>query len=99
MWPKPYLAECILHLDVEPENILIDENYRAQVADFGISKLKGKEESRIVTRLQGTKGYLAPEWLLENGVTENCDVYSNGMVLLEIIGGRRNIISLEKAKG
>ncbi|XP_073285055.1 probable receptor-like protein kinase At5g20050 [Primulina huaijiensis] len=90
---------CILHLDVKPENILIDENFRALVADFGISKLKGKEESRIVTRLQGTKGYLAPEWLLENGVTEKCDVYSYGMVLLEIIGGRRNIISLGQANG
>ncbi|XP_073132508.1 probable receptor-like protein kinase At5g20050 [Henckelia pumila] len=90
---------CILHLDVKPENILIDEDFRAVVADFGISKLKGKEQSRIVTRLQGTKGYLAPEWLLENGVTEKCDVYSYGMVLLEIIGGRRNIISLEQPKG
>ncbi|KAG8362618.1 hypothetical protein BUALT_BualtUnG0057700 [Buddleja alternifolia] len=82
---------CILHLDVKPENILIDENYGALVSDFGLSKLKGREESKVVTSIRGTKGYLAPEWLLENGVSEKCDVYSYGMVVLEIIGGRRNI--------
>ncbi|KAI3443851.1 hypothetical protein Pfo_000516 [Paulownia fortunei] len=87
---------CILHLDVKPENILIDENYRALVSDFGLSKLKGREESRVVTTIRGTRGYLAPEWLLENGVSEKCDVYSYGMVLLEIIGGRRNICVVEQ---
>ncbi|KAL3825136.1 hypothetical protein ACJIZ3_021165 [Penstemon smallii] len=87
---------CILHLDVKPENILIDDSYRALVTDFGLSKLKGREESRVVTTIRGTRGYLAPEWLLENGVSEKCDVYSYGMVLLEIIGGRRNIRVLEK---
>ncbi|KAL8040664.1 hypothetical protein ABFX02_10G112400 [Erythranthe guttata] len=87
---------CILHLDVKPENILIDESYRALVADFGLSKLKGRDESRVVTTIRGTKGYLAPEWLLENGVSEKCDVYSYGMVLLEIVGGRRNISVIEK---
>ncbi|KAL6518929.1 hypothetical protein OROHE_017682 [Orobanche hederae] len=87
---------CILHLDVKPENILIDENYRALVSDFGLSKLKGREESRVVTTIRGTRGYLAPEWLLENGVSEKCDVYSYGMVLLEIIGGRKNIRVVEQ---
>lgn len=87
---------CILHLDVKPENILIDENFRAIVSDFGLSKLKGREESRVVTTIRGTRGYLAPEWLLENGVSEKCDVYSYGMVLLEIIGGRRSICVLEQ---
>ncbi|KAL3644315.1 hypothetical protein CASFOL_012247 [Castilleja foliolosa] len=82
---------CILHLDVKPENILIDDNYRALVSDFGLSKLKGREESRVVTTIRGTRGYLAPEWLLENGVSEKCDVYSYGMVLMEIIGGRKSI--------
>ncbi|KAK6156498.1 hypothetical protein DH2020_010746 [Rehmannia glutinosa] len=89
---------CILHLDVKPENILIDENYRALVSDFGLSKLKGRDESRVVTTIRGTRGYLAPEWILENGVSEKCDVYSYGMVLLEIIGGRRNICKMSKKK-
>lgn len=87
---------CILHLDVKPENILVDENYRALVTDFGLSKLKGREESRVVTTIRGTRGYMAPEWLLENGISEKCDVYSYGMVLLEMIGGRRCISVLEK---
>ncbi|XP_021895159.1 probable receptor-like protein kinase At5g20050 [Carica papaya] len=86
----------ILHLDVKPENILIDENYRAIVSDFGLSKLMGKDESRVVTTIRGTRGYLAPEWLLENGISEKCDVYSYGMVLLEMIGGRRTVLEENK---
>ncbi|KAI3984535.1 hypothetical protein MKX01_040412 [Papaver californicum] len=81
----------ILHLDVKPENILLDHNFRALVADFGLSRLMGKDESRIYTTLRGTRGYLAPEWLLQNGISEKSDIYSYGMVLFEIIGGRRNV--------
>lgn len=82
----------ILHLDVKPENILLDDNFRAVVNDFGLSKLMGKDESRVVTTIRGTRGYLAPEWLLENGITEKSDIYSFGMVLLEMVGGRRNVL-------
>ncbi|OWM71723.1 probable receptor-like protein kinase At5g20050 [Punica granatum] len=85
----------VLHLDVKPENILLDENYRGIVADFGLSRLMGKDESRIVTTIRGTRGYLAPEWLLEHGVTEKSDIYSYGMVLLEMIGGTRNVCLIE----
>lgn len=81
----------ILHLDVKPENILLDENHRAIVADFGLSKLMGKDESRVITTIRGTRGYLAPEWLLHNGISEKSDVFSYGMVLLEMIGGKRNV--------
>ncbi|KAI3891206.1 hypothetical protein MKW98_007511 [Papaver atlanticum] len=81
----------IVHLDVKPENILLDYNFRALVADFGLAKLMGKDESRIYTTLRGTRGYLAPEWLLQNGISEKSDIYSYGMVLFEIIGGRRNV--------
>lgn len=87
---------CILHLDVKPENILVDENYRAVVTDFGLSKLMGKDESRIVTTIRGTRGYLAPEWLLEQGISEKSDIYSYGMVLLEMVGGQRNVCLIEK---
>ncbi|OAY31648.1 probable receptor-like protein kinase At5g20050 [Manihot esculenta] len=86
----------VLHLDVKPENILLDENYRAIVADFGFSKLMRKDESRVITNIRGTRGYLAPEWLLEQGVSEKSDVYSYGMVLLEMIGGQRNVCLVEK---
>lgn len=86
----------VLHLDVKPENILLDENYRAIVADFGLSKLMRKDQSRVLTTIRGTKGYLAPEWLLEQGVSEKSDVYSYGMVLLELIGGQRNVCLVDK---
>ncbi|XP_019167144.1 PREDICTED: probable receptor-like protein kinase At5g20050 [Ipomoea nil] len=81
----------ILHLDIKPENILLDADHRAMVTDFGLAKIMGRDESRVVTTIRGTRGYLAPEWLLENGISEKCDVYSYGMVALEMIGGRRNV--------
>eukprot|EP01018_Ginkgo_biloba_P039178 Gb_38844 [translate_table: standard] len=85
--------ECrykIIHLDVKPQNILLDENFVAKVSDFGMATLMNRKESRVVTTMRGTPGYLAPEWLLECAITEKSDVYSFGMVLLEIIGGRKN---------
>ncbi|CAJ1975448.1 unnamed protein product [Sphenostylis stenocarpa] len=82
----------ILHLDVKPENILLDENYRALVSDFGLAKLIGKDESQmVVSAIRGTRGYLAPEWLLEQDISNKTDIYSYGMVLLEIVGGRKNV--------
>ncbi|KAG5035190.1 putative receptor-like protein kinase [Glycine soja] len=86
----------ILHLDVKPENILLDENFRALVSDFGLAKLIGKDEShKEVSAIRGTRGYLAPEWLLEKGISDKTDIYSYGMVLLEIVGGRKNMCSVE----
>ncbi|KAL0301400.1 UNVERIFIED_CONTAM: G-type lectin S-receptor-like serine/threonine-protein kinase SD2-5 [Sesamum radiatum] len=79
----------IIHLDIKPQNILLDENYNAKIADFGLSKLIGRDQSAVVTTMRGTPGYLAPEWI--NGViTEKVDVYSFGVVLLEIVCGRKN---------
>ncbi|RRT58849.1 hypothetical protein B296_00004744 [Ensete ventricosum] len=80
----------ILHLDVKPENILLDRSFRAHVSDFGISRLMQGDESKVVTTLRGTIGYLAPEWFLGIGISDKSDVYSYGMVLLELVGGRRN---------
>ncbi|XP_073006555.1 probable receptor-like protein kinase At5g20050 [Typha latifolia] len=81
----------VLHLDIKPENILLDECFRAVVADFGLSKLMGRDESRVLTTVRGTRGYLAPEWLIETGISEKSDIYSYGMVLLELVSGRRNV--------
>ncbi|KAH9316746.1 hypothetical protein KI387_043984 [Taxus chinensis] len=80
----------ILHLDVKPQNILLDENFGAKLADFGLAKLMDRSQSRAYTRIRGTPGYLAPEWLLHASATDRSDVYSFGMVLLEIISGRKN---------
>nr|XP_023883553.1 G-type lectin S-receptor-like serine/threonine-protein kinase SD2-5 [Quercus suber] len=79
----------IAHLDVKPENILLDENFNAKVADFGLSKLIDRDQSQVVTIMRGTPGYLAPEWL-SLVITEKVDVYSFGVVLLEILCGRRH---------
>ncbi|KAJ6810815.1 putative receptor-like protein kinase [Iris pallida] len=82
----------VLHLDVKPENILLDAGFRALVADFGLSKVMGRDESRVVTTtVRGTRGYLAPEWIVGSGASEKSDVFSYGIVLLEMVGGRRSI--------
>ncbi|XP_078167218.1 G-type lectin S-receptor-like serine/threonine-protein kinase SD2-5 [Carex rostrata] len=68
----------------------IDEKFNAKVADCGLSKLIDMDISRVMTKMRGTPGYLAPEWLTAM-VTEKVDVYSFGVVVMEIISGRRNL--------
>ncbi|XP_075653823.1 G-type lectin S-receptor-like serine/threonine-protein kinase SD2-5 [Castanea sativa] len=80
----------IVHLDIKPHNILLDDNFNAKVADFGLSKLVDRDQSQVVTTMRGTPGYMAPEWL-SSVITEKVDVYSFGVVLLEILCGRRNV--------
>lgn len=82
--------ECIIHCDIKPENILLDEEMGAKVADFGMAKLVGHDFSRVLTTMRGTMGYLAPEWLAGAPVTAKADVYSFGLLLFELISGRRN---------
>ncbi|KAI5056994.1 hypothetical protein GOP47_0028812 [Adiantum capillus-veneris] len=83
--------ETILHLDVKPQNILLDSQFDSKVSDFGLSRAINRDQSRIVTSMRGTPGYLAPEWLINAGITHKSDVYSYGMVLLELVSGRRNV--------
>jgi hypothetical protein len=86
--------ECssqIIHCDIKPQNILLDEYYSARISDFGLAKLLLMNQSKTKTNIRGTKGYVAPEWFRTSPVTVKVDVYSFGVLLLEIICCRRNV--------
>ncbi|KAG7968250.1 hypothetical protein I3843_08G144800 [Carya illinoinensis] len=82
--------EWVLHCDVKPHNILLDSNYQPKVADFGLSKLlnRGERDHSSFSKMRGTRGYMAPEWVYNRPVTSKVDVYSYGIVVLEIVTGK-----------
>ena len=85
--------ECrqkIAHLDIKPGNILLDDKFNAKISDFGLAKLIDRDQSHVMTKIRGTRGYLAPEWL-SSTITEKADIYSFGVVVLEIVSGRKNL--------
>ncbi|KAM5582505.1 G-type lectin S-receptor-like serine/threonine-protein kinase RLK1 [Rosa sericea] len=86
--------ECstqIIHCDIKPHNILLDDYYNARIADFGVAKLLMMNQSQTQTAIRGTKGYVAPEWFRNLPITTKVDVYSFGVVLLEAICCRRSV--------
>ncbi|XP_068667595.1 G-type lectin S-receptor-like serine/threonine-protein kinase At2g19130 isoform X2 [Aristolochia californica] len=90
--------DCIIHCDIKPENVLLDDGFCPKVADFGLAKLMGREFSRVLTTMRGTRGYLAPEWISGVPITPKADVYSYGMMLFEVISGKRNMEQSEDGK-
>ncbi|XAR71340.1 Non-specific serine/threonine protein kinase [Bertholletia excelsa] len=81
----------IIHRDIKSSNILLDNNFIAQVADFGLAKFEEDAHTHVTTRVMGTFGYMAPEYASTGKLTEKSDVFSFGVVLLELITGRRPV--------
>jgi serine/threonine protein kinase len=84
----------ILHFDIKPHNILLDENFVPKVSDFGLARLCSLDDNSLtLTAARGTMGYIAPELFYKNigGVSNKADIYSFGMLLMEIAGKRKNL--------
>ncbi|EOX92434.1 Receptor-like protein kinase 1, putative [Theobroma cacao] len=86
--------ECespIIHCDIKPQNILMDDTWTAKISDFGLAKFLMGDQTRTFTGVRGTRGYMAPEWQKNTPISVKADIYSFGIVLLEIVCCRRNL--------
>ncbi|KAI4321037.1 hypothetical protein MLD38_034460 [Melastoma candidum] len=85
------LEPKVIHRDIKSSNILLDQQWNPKVSDFGLAKLLGSEKSYVTTRVIGTFGYVAPEYASTGMLNERSDVYSFGILIMEIISGRRPV--------